>query len=453
MELVDKTTPQFSIFVITEDLDVTEQVELASQSNSTVNTRVELNSELYQDQSFIDSPVVVYDLDKRDLEIAKTDILSIKKSTPSKAIILVGDKETINTFINGDFEYLVFRVFAKPLRAKQMQLLLNSAFGTISDRASDIAINDTLSVIEQIENKNQTSFFKNYKIIAPAIILLLIPILYFLFFPAKEEELSIRSRPQLTDTSQPSEQSQPLPSSTLEADGSLSSNESLLIVGSLESDPNPLDEAEEEALLAELEAAKRRSSARQETNRPSTSRTTASSPVTRNPPPRPVARNTSPAPAARNTSRANTTTIAETPSRVETAVNEQAVQQASNQQTSSSPNEIESLDQEEQSVASLVSETQPVVSPPVLISKINPRYPRTAFSRGIEGWVDINIQINDEGDVTDVEIVDSEPGRLFVRAVRSAVEDWKYSPALNTVTQTPVESVVQELRISFKIEN
>ena len=65
---------------------------------------------------------------------------------------------------------------------------------------------------------------------------------------------------------------------------------------------------------------------------------------------------------------------------------------------------------------------------PKLIKMIQPEYPQEALMRGIEGWVDVSLEVNAAGDVVAPKIEDSSRGRLFNRAALSAVQQWKYEP-------------------------
>lgn len=65
---------------------------------------------------------------------------------------------------------------------------------------------------------------------------------------------------------------------------------------------------------------------------------------------------------------------------------------------------------------------------PNLVKMVQPEYPTEAAMRGIEGWVDVSMQVNAAGDVVAPRIEDSSRGRLFNRAALTAVQQWKYEP-------------------------
>jgi protein TonB len=65
---------------------------------------------------------------------------------------------------------------------------------------------------------------------------------------------------------------------------------------------------------------------------------------------------------------------------------------------------------------------------PKLIKMIQPEYPQEALMRGIEGWVDVSLEVNAAGNVVAPRIEDSSRGRVFNRAALTAIQQWKYEP-------------------------
>ena len=79
----------------------------------------------------------------------------------------------------------------------------------------------------------------------------------------------------------------------------------------------------------------------------------------------------------------------------------------------------------------------------------DPVYPSYAQRNGLEGFVDLVMRVDEEGRVTDVEVLASEPGSVFVRAARSGVKRWRFRPA--TRDGRPVPSKVRQ-RITFRMD-
>jgi periplasmic protein TonB len=79
------------------------------------------------------------------------------------------------------------------------------------------------------------------------------------------------------------------------------------------------------------------------------------------------------------------------------------------------------------SPASLPAPSTPSVSMAVLISRVLPTYPEAARSRHLSGRVDLDIQIDAQGQVVDVKAVSGPP--IFHAAAEDAVRKWRYKPA------------------------
>jgi TonB family protein len=71
---------------------------------------------------------------------------------------------------------------------------------------------------------------------------------------------------------------------------------------------------------------------------------------------------------------------------------------------------------------------------PKLIKVVHPKYPQEALMRGIEGWVDVSLQVTASGDVIEPRVEDSDRGRLFNKVALAAVEQWKYEPRSDGAT-------------------
>jgi protein TonB len=62
--------------------------------------------------------------------------------------------------------------------------------------------------------------------------------------------------------------------------------------------------------------------------------------------------------------------------------------------------------------------------------RIEPDYPPVARARGIEGRVTFRFTVAVDGRVKDVEILESDPPRIWDAATIRAVSNWKYQPAI-----------------------
>lgn len=62
------------------------------------------------------------------------------------------------------------------------------------------------------------------------------------------------------------------------------------------------------------------------------------------------------------------------------------------------------------------------------IVRVEPRYPPAAARDGVEGWVRLRFTIDETGGVTDIEVIESEPRRVFDNEARRALRRWRYAP-------------------------
>lgn len=84
------------------------------------------------------------------------------------------------------------------------------------------------------------------------------------------------------------------------------------------------------------------------------------------------------------------------------------------------------------------------------IVRINPRFPPEAARDGISGWVLLSFTIDETGGVTDVDVIDSEPRRVFDQEARRALLRWKYKPKM--VDGKPVAQPGQTVQLDFNLE-
>jgi periplasmic protein TonB len=82
----------------------------------------------------------------------------------------------------------------------------------------------------------------------------------------------------------------------------------------------------------------------------------------------------------------------------------------------------------------------------VPIEREDPVYPREAIRSGIgKGRVLARVNIDEKGNVTDVLIVSSEPPRVFDKAVKSALEKWRF--------KAEGEKYVGEIEVNFTLKD
>ncbi len=105
----------------------------------------------------------------------------------------------------------------------------------------------------------------------------------------------------------------------------------------------------------------------------------------------------------------------------------------------------------------VIAPPPPVVAPPAppkpairrgitRISGDDPVYPREAIRAQVaKGRVVVRLLIDEKGNVTDVIIVSSDPPRVFDRAVKQALEEWKF--------KAEGEKYTGEVEINFTLKD
>jgi protein TonB len=83
------------------------------------------------------------------------------------------------------------------------------------------------------------------------------------------------------------------------------------------------------------------------------------------------------------------------------------------------------------------------------IVRIEPKYPVQAARDGKEGWVILSFTIDELGGVTDVDVIDADPKRVFDREAKRALRKWKYKPKV--VDGKPVKQTGQQVQLDFKL--
>lgn len=102
------------------------------------------------------------------------------------------------------------------------------------------------------------------------------------------------------------------------------------------------------------------------------------------------------------------------------------------------------------SAEEMVFELSEVDQPPRPLVKVPPFYPLSARAKGIEGKVALVFVVQPDGAVSDVEVTDAFPGRIFVGAALRAVKQWRFKPG--TKDGEPVATRVR-LPLCFQLED
>lgn len=81
--------------------------------------------------------------------------------------------------------------------------------------------------------------------------------------------------------------------------------------------------------------------------------------------------------------------------------------------------------------------------------RAEPAYPARLLKRRVEGFVVMSFTISEEGKPEDIEVVQAEPTKAFVRSAVQALRNWKYQPKIEG--GKAVKQGGQKVKIEFKI--
>lgn len=90
--------------------------------------------------------------------------------------------------------------------------------------------------------------------------------------------------------------------------------------------------------------------------------------------------------------------------------------------------------------------------PDVPYYKIKPKYPKQALMAGVEGYVDLRIDVTESGSVDNIRTVGGTQTDMFESEARRAVSKWKYRPFIDGDGQ-PTRKVNHQVRVEFKLQD
>lgn len=86
---------------------------------------------------------------------------------------------------------------------------------------------------------------------------------------------------------------------------------------------------------------------------------------------------------------------------------------------------------------------------PTPLSQTQPSYPFSARTKGLEGYVNVEIVVNKNGKVEQAKAVNAEPTDVFNKAALRAVKNWTFRPGRKN--NKPVRSRVK-VKIRFRLQ-
>lgn len=93
---------------------------------------------------------------------------------------------------------------------------------------------------------------------------------------------------------------------------------------------------------------------------------------------------------------------------------------------------------------------QPMDGDALPVVQVSPRYPLKARRDGKEGYVILGFDIDAAGNVVNISIIESNPKRIFNKAAKQAIKNWKYKPKM--VNGKPSSQLGQQVQLDFKLE-
>lgn len=84
----------------------------------------------------------------------------------------------------------------------------------------------------------------------------------------------------------------------------------------------------------------------------------------------------------------------------------------------------------------------------VPIKRLSPKYPKSAASKGQEGWVTLSFVVNEDGSTSDILVEDSS-NKVFEKSAIRAVKKWDYKPA--TMDGKIIHQCKNKVQLDFKL--
>ncbi len=93
----------------------------------------------------------------------------------------------------------------------------------------------------------------------------------------------------------------------------------------------------------------------------------------------------------------------------------------------------------------------PVISGPSggIKQAIPPMYPPQELVKRTEGWVQVQISVNEFGAVSSISVLDAKPKRVFDAATKKAIKKWKFHPKIADGKAVPFTATQT---IEFKLD-
>jgi periplasmic protein TonB len=86
------------------------------------------------------------------------------------------------------------------------------------------------------------------------------------------------------------------------------------------------------------------------------------------------------------------------------------------------------------------------------LARVLPQYPRQAALDGIEGWVELELDITELGTVENPRVIDSSPRGVFESSALRAIIRWKFKPKVENGVAMPIKRARYTLNFTLAQE-
>ena len=81
--------------------------------------------------------------------------------------------------------------------------------------------------------------------------------------------------------------------------------------------------------------------------------------------------------------------------------------------------------------------------------RVQPQYPRIAITRNVEGYVDVEFDINADGSTQNIRVIEANPEGVFENVSLRAVAKWRYRAPMQDGKAVPVRGHRERLRFEI----
>ena len=83
--------------------------------------------------------------------------------------------------------------------------------------------------------------------------------------------------------------------------------------------------------------------------------------------------------------------------------------------------------------------------------RVDPRYPTSAASSGIEGFVKLSFGVSVSGEVVNIRVIESQPRNTFDRVAKQALRKWRYQPKMVGGSAVGMDGL--QVQLDFSLAN